>query len=72
MLAALSAATVWTVVAVAIDDTGRDGDVGLAQRAQLLAVAAWLILTPPSGRRIVARLTPHGEFFVERQELITP
>jgi hypothetical protein len=42
VLAALSAATVWTVIAVAIDDTGRDGDVGLAQRAQLLAVAAWL------------------------------
>jgi hypothetical protein len=42
VLAALSAATVWTVIAVAIDDTGRDGDVGLAQRAQLLAVAGWL------------------------------
>jgi hypothetical protein len=42
VLAALSAATVGTVIAVAIDDSGRDGDVGTAQRAQLLAVAGWL------------------------------
>lgn len=43
VLAALSAATVWTLTAVAIDDTGRDGDVGIAQRAQLVAVAGWLV-----------------------------
>jgi hypothetical protein len=42
VLAALFVATVWTTIAVAVDDTGRDGDVGLAQRAQLLAVAGWL------------------------------
>jgi hypothetical protein len=42
VLAALFVATVWTVIAVAVDDTGRNGDVGPAQRAQLLAVAGWL------------------------------
>jgi hypothetical protein len=34
---------VWTLIAVAIDDSGRDGDVGFAQRAQLVAVAGWLV-----------------------------
>src|SRR4051812_25761490 len=58
VLAALSAATVWTVIAVAIDDTGRDGDVGLAQRAQLLAVAAWLTYLTLRCKR---RAGPHDE-----------
>lgn len=43
VLAVLTLASVWTLIAVAIDDTGRDGDVGVAQRAQLVAVAGWLL-----------------------------
>ena len=53
-LAALFVATTWTLIAVAIDDTGRDGDVGVAQRAQLLAVAGWLIYLAVRSARVDA------------------
>lgn len=43
VLAALIGASLWTVVAVVLDSTGRSGEVGIAQRAQLSAVAGWLI-----------------------------
>jgi hypothetical protein len=42
MLAALIGASVWTGVAGAIDSAGGAGEVGIAQRAELAAVAGWL------------------------------
>ena len=43
MLAALIGTSVWTGVAVAIDSADGAGEVGIAQRAELAAVAGWLI-----------------------------
>jgi hypothetical protein len=42
MLAALIGASVWTCVAVAIDSADGAGEVWIAQRAELAAVASWL------------------------------
>lgn len=43
LLAALIGTSLWTVAAVAIDSVDGAGEVGIAQRFQLAAIAGWLI-----------------------------
>lgn len=43
LLAALIGTSLWTCAAVAIESADGAGDVGIAQRVQLVAIAGWLI-----------------------------